>query len=84
MEIRLENESIAKAISASYGFTDATGDVQLRPLAEDPRRIEPNTVTLMITQEPASNKVTVSIILLDADTGIELSRLDDIEMAFAI
>jgi hypothetical protein len=84
VEIRSGNDSLATAISASYGFTDATGDVQLRHLSEDPRKIEPNTVTLMITKEPAGKKLTVSIVLLDAETGVELSRLDEIEMAFAI
>ena len=49
-----------------------------------PRKIEANTVTLMITKEPEGKKATVSVVLLDAETGIELSRLNDIEMAFAI
>jgi hypothetical protein len=84
IEIRLGIENVASAISASYGFTDATGDVQLRPLSEDPRKIEPNTITLMITKEPEGKKLMVSVVLLDAESGVELSRLDGIEMAFTI
>lgn len=84
IEIRSGNESLAVAISASYGFTEATGDVQLRPLSEDPRKVEPNTVTMMITTEPVVKKLSVSVVLLEAETGVELSRLDGIEMAFAM
>jgi len=84
VEIRSATDNLATAISASYGFSEATGDVQLRAHPENPRCIEANTVTLMITKEPEGKKTAVSVVLLDAETGVELSRLNDIEMAFAI
>jgi len=83
VEIRSAADNLATAISASYGFTEATGDVQLRALPEDPRRVEANTVTLMISKDPEGKKSSVSVVLLDAGTGQELSRLNDIEIAFA-
>ena len=84
LEVQLGSENVGMAISASYGFSDATGDIQLRPLADDPRKVEQNTITLMITKEPAEKKTIVNVVLLDAETGVELSRLDQIEMAFAL
>ena len=39
---------VSDPVSASYGFEDATGEVKLRLLEDDPKQIEPNTVTLMI------------------------------------
>ena len=46
------------------------------------RKIVPNTVTLMIIEEP--DQKSVSLYLLDAATGFELSRLDKIEVAIAM
>ncbi|MEM5776792.1 MAG: hypothetical protein AAGU05_17430, partial [Anaerolineaceae bacterium] len=84
VEIRSGTDNLATAISASYGFTEATGDVQLRAQLEDPRKVEANTVALMIIKEPESKTTFVSVVLLDAETGVELSRLNDIEMAISI
>ncbi|HOM72835.1 MAG TPA: hypothetical protein PLP86_11380, partial [Armatimonadota bacterium] len=56
-----------------------TGEVHLRMSSDDPRSVDPNTITLMITQEPKQK--TLSLHLLDATTGTELARLDKIEAA---
>jgi hypothetical protein len=66
-------------VSASYGFEEATGDVQLRASATDPKQIEPDTVTLMVDVEEIGQK-TVSVSLLDSTSGTELANLDKIEV----
>jgi hypothetical protein len=78
----VRGDNLSTPVSASYGFEEATGDVQLRPAEDDSRVLEPNTITLMITKEPSQKMVTIH--LLDATSGAELQRLDKIEMAIAI
>jgi hypothetical protein len=73
---------VSRPVSASYGFEEATGDVQLRAAA-DPRQIEPNTVTLMVEVEEIGQK-TVGVSLLDAASGAELAALDKIEVTSII
>jgi len=81
VEVRAKGECISKPISASYGYNEATGDVQLRLAEDNQQNIDPNTVTLQI--EPKSEEKTVSVHLLD-DAGVELNRVGNIEMAIAI
>jgi hypothetical protein len=82
LEVRNGAQTVSTPISASYGFDEATGDVQLKLAEQDSQAIEPDTVTLFIT-DPQS-KATVSIHLFDVVSGVELARLDTIEMAIAI
>ncbi|MGH7493123.1 MAG: PglZ domain-containing protein [bacterium] len=82
VEIRTKTESLSTPVSASYGFEEGIGDVQLRKAETEPIAIEPNTVTVMIKPEPTQKHVTVH--LLDAVSGAELARLEKIEMAIAI
>ena len=82
VELRAKRKTISRAISASYGFEEATGDVVLRNDEKDPKRIVPNTVTLMVIEEPEQK--SVGIYLLDAATGAELSRIERIEVAISI
>ncbi len=82
IEIRAKDEAISTPISASYGFEEGTGDVQLRLVEDGSRAIEPNTITLMITKETSNRFVTVQ--LLDATSGREMARLDKVEMAISI
>lgn len=82
VEIRVKKDCISQPVSASYGFEEATGDIQLK-CQDDPRAIEPNTITLMITQDQPT-KTVASVHLLDAISGAELARLAKIEMAIAI
>jgi len=79
LEVREKGEPVSRAVSASYGFEQTTGEVHLRMSSDDPRSVDPNTITLMITQEPKQK--TLSLHLLDATTGTELARLDKIEAA---
>ncbi len=82
VELRAKGKTMSQAVSASYGFDEATGDVVLRKDEADRRKIAPNTVTLMVHEDPAQKYV--SLFLLDAATGIELSRLENIEVAISM
>lgn len=82
VEIVAKEMPLSTPISASYGFEEGTGDVQLRLAENDPRAIEPNTVTLMIT--PETEQKSAMLRLLDATSGAELSRLEKIELAIAM
>ena len=83
VEIRVRGKCISQPVSASYGFEDATGEVHLKVMEHDPRRIAMNTVAVMILEEKITEK-TVSVYLLDATSGAELVRLDKIEVAIAL
>jgi hypothetical protein len=79
VEIRAKGKCVSIPVSASYGFEEATGDVQLRTSATDAKLIEPNTVTLMVDVEQIGQK-TVGVSLVDATSGTELAGLDKIEV----
>ncbi|MDM7912780.1 MAG: PglZ domain-containing protein, partial [Methanotrichaceae archaeon] len=76
VEIRDGGTCISKAVSASYGFEDATGVVQMRKANW---AIEPNTITLSIEKDPSTKKV--SLHLLDATTDVELAPSKEVEVA---
>lgn len=82
VEIRTGDRAISRPISAGYGFNESTLDVQLAVDAADMRQITPNTITLMITEEPAVDKV--DLVLLNADTGMTLARKEDIPFDLAL
>jgi len=82
VELRAKGKIISRAVSASYGFEEATGDVALRNDEKNTKNIAPNTVTLMVTEEP--DQKSVGLYLHDAATGAELSRLEKIEVTIAI
>jgi hypothetical protein len=82
VEVRANKKVISSPVSASYGFEDATGEVKLKAAEGDPKRIEPNTVTVMITDEPGQK--TVGIYLIDANSGAELKGLDKVENAISM
>jgi len=85
VEVRVGGKPISKAVSASYGFEEATGAVQLK-LADAPpgesRPVEGNTVALMITGETTA--ATANVVLVDASTGVELAKREGIELAIAM
>ena len=82
VEIRARGKCISTPVSASYGFEDATGEVQLKQSEEDNKKIEPNTVTLMIVEDVTQK--TVGLHLIDATSGAELASLDNIEVAISL
>lgn len=71
IELRANRKCVSLPVSASYGFEDATGEVKLKIAENDNKRIEPNTVTVMLSEEISTK--TVGVYLLDATTGAELA-----------
>lgn len=82
IEVRADGKAVSVPVSASYGFEEATADVQLRLSEDESRSIEPNTVTLLI--DDSAPRGTASVHLLDALSGVELKRLAKIELAISI
>jgi len=82
VELRAKGKIVSRAVSASYGFEEAIGDVALRNEEGNSKRIAPNTITLMITEVP--DQKSVGLYLLDASTGAELARLEKIEVIIAM
>lgn len=82
LELRAKGKVVSRAVSASYGFEEATGDVALRNDEANSKEITPNTVTLMITEE--LDQKSVGLYLLDAATGAELARLEKIEVSISM
>jgi hypothetical protein len=83
IEVRAASEVCAIPVSASYGFQETTGTVALRSLQTDPPLTEANTVALMLTGKAPSRGI-LSIHLLDAATGVELKKLENVEESLAI
>jgi len=82
VEVRAKKDVLSLPVAASYGFVEATGDVEPRLKDDDRQVIEANTVTLMITSTSA--KGTVSVHLLDAATGRELVEPLKVDMDIAL
>ena len=82
VEIRAKGKCVSRPVSASYGFEDGAGEVQLCAMENDSRKIEPNTVAVMLVEEISQK--TVSVMLLDASSGVELATLDKLEVAISI
>ena len=82
IELRANKKTVSIPVSASYGFENATHEVNLKTSASDNQRIEPNTVTVMLTEEISQK--TVGVYLLDATTGVELAVPLTVDVAISI
>ncbi len=82
VELRANKKCVSIPVSASYGFEDATGEVKLKIAENDNKRIEPNTVTVMLSEEISQK--TVGVYLLDATTGAELAAPLTVEVAISM
>jgi len=82
IELRANKKCVSKPVSASYGFEDATGEVKLKVAETDNKRIEPNTVTVMMSEEISEK--SVGVYLLDAKTGAELAAPLPIPVAISM
>jgi hypothetical protein len=82
VEVRAAGQPISVPVSATYGFQEATRDVQLALDADEPQAITKNTVTLMITETPPVDEVTVH--LLDATTGVTLACLAHVPFSITL
>lgn len=82
IEIRANKKVVSVPVSASYGFEDATGEVNLKVAEQGTKRLEPNTVTLMIGEDISQK--TVGVYLIDATTGAELAAPLTVEVAISM
>jgi hypothetical protein len=82
IELRANKKSVSLPVSASYGFEDATGEVKLKIAENDNQRIEPNTVTVMLSEDVTQK--TVGVYLLDASTGAELTAPLTVDVAISM
>ena len=82
IELRTNKKCVSVPVSASYGFEDATGEVKLKIAESDNKRIEPNTVTLMLSEDITQK--TIGVYLLDATTGVELAAPLTVEVAISL
>ncbi len=82
IELRANKKCVSMPVSASYGFEDATGEVKLKISESDNKRIEPNTVTVMLSEEISQK--TVGVYLLDAITGAELTTPLAVDVAISM
>lgn len=82
IELRANKKCVSVPVSASYGFEDATGEVTLKIAEQDNKRIEPNTVTVRVTEEITQK--TVGIYLLDVVTGAELAEPLTVDVAISM
>ena len=83
IEVRAGTELCAIPVSGTYGFQEATGSVALRSTEGESTTTEPNTVALMLTGK-APTRGVVSIHVMDASTGVELKKLENVEVSIAI
>lgn len=83
VEVRAGGEVCAVPVSATYGYQEATGAVAMRSSGASTAETEPNTVALMLTGKAPSRGV-VSVHLVDAATGVDLKKLENLEVSLAI
>ena len=69
--VRTNKRDIGSGVTAAYGFEDGTQEIVLR-------KDKPNAITLMLPSEAGLKAVSVHV--LDAATGVELARRDNIEV----
>jgi len=82
IELRANKKCVSVPVSASYGFEDATGEVKLKVAENDNKRIEPNTVTVMVSEEIPQKSVEVC--LIDAATGAEFAAGLMVDVAISL
>jgi len=82
LEVRSNKKCVSLPVSASYGFEDATGEVKLKIAGDNDKQVEPNTVTVMLSEEISQK--TVGVYLLDAITGVELAAPLTVDVAISM
>jgi len=80
VELREGKTVLSRAVSASYGFDQASGGMTLDP-SEDGRTFKPDTVTLLLEQLPAGAMVTVA--LVDAESERTVKTIDAVPVKLA-
>lgn len=80
VELRDKNKVVSQAVSASYGFSEVTEEVELK-INKEKREIETNKITLLVE---GIEKGAVRAYLIDFKTGKELARTEDIQVIISI
>lgn len=81
IEVRSGKTPVSVPVGAVYGFSEETGEIELRAVEEQPKTMESNTVTLMLTG--AITGPILSVALIDANTGRELKKIENVEVSIA-
>ncbi|MBI3966693.1 MAG: PglZ domain-containing protein [Chloroflexi bacterium] len=81
VEIRIDGKAVSAPVFAHYGFNEGTQDVELK-LNEGDTAVEPNTLMVAIESGPGKGKASVH--LLDAATGVEMARVEDVGLDIAL
>jgi hypothetical protein len=81
VEVRARNRVVSVPVAATFGFQEATGEVELRLRSDAPNELEPNSITVMLTSE--IEQKTVSVLLVNAETNETLKKID-VDVAISI
>ncbi len=81
VEVRAGGSIISEVVDASYGFSEATRDMEM---SLEGQELQENSVTLLVEPEKAPDARTASIHLSDPATGRELARVEDVELAISM
>jgi hypothetical protein len=73
--VRAAGKDVGHAVMAAYGFEEGTREIILK-------KDRPNPITLMLPGKPEA--ATASVHVVDALTGVEIARLESIEVAIAL
>jgi hypothetical protein len=82
IELKSGNRVLSMPVAATYGLDETTKDVKMK-MEEGSTTLIPNTVTLFIDDIPAGI-ATVDLDLINSDTGLALSQVTNISIAFAL
>ncbi|HEU4782647.1 MAG TPA: PglZ domain-containing protein [Ktedonobacterales bacterium] len=85
VEIRAGGAPITRMVAATYGFSEATGEVRMVFATDDDAmdKLRPNTVTLELTSRDRPSQA-VTVHLLDALTNRELARVEGLELTASL
>ncbi|MEO8285040.1 MAG: PglZ domain-containing protein [Chloroflexota bacterium] len=82
VDVKMSGNVVSQPVTATYGYTEATGDVQLQFKEDEAFAIDPDTITLMLTVEEGRGQA--SIHLTDAVTGREYHSMSGVEVNIAV
>jgi hypothetical protein len=82
IELKSGDRVLSMPVAATYGLDETTKDVKMK-MEEGSTTLIPNTVTLFIEEIPGGT-ATVDLDLINADTGLTLTHVSNISIAFAL
>jgi hypothetical protein len=81
LEVREGSECLSRPVASSYGFQEATSSAKLKMDQDNPDRVRPNTVTLMLEKLPSGRQV--DLYLIDVANESELVRVVGLPVSLA-